>query len=104
MRSRTIGGQILRQVGDQIALDGHGRRGPREARGRRRIDARRVVDEVGVKARGVDILLGEIARQLMDDGADHLQMPEFLRSQRSIGNVPMYQIRGQARGLRLKDT
>ena len=91
-----LGGQILRQVGDQIALDGHGRRVPREARGRRRIDARRVVDEVGVKARGVDILLGEIARQLMDDGADHLQMPEFLRSQRSIGNVPMYQIRGQA--------
>ena len=39
-----------------------------------------MVDEVGVKARGVDILLGEIARQLMDDGADHLQMPKFLRS------------------------
>ena len=92
LRSRTIGGQILRQIGNQVALDGHGCGIPREAGGRRRIDACGVIHKIGVETAGFDILFTEISGQLMHDGADHLQMPQLLCAQRSIGNVPKYQI------------
>ena len=80
--------QVLGQIGDQVALDRHGRRVPREAGGCGGIDTGGVIHKVGVEAGGLDVLLRQIAGQLVDDGADHLQMPQLLRAQRSIGNVP----------------
>lgn len=102
--SRTIGGQVLRQVGDQVALDGHGRRVPRGAGGGGGIHPGGVIHKIRLVSRLFDLLRRHVPGQLVDDGADDLQVSQLLGAQRSIGNVPMYQIRGQARGLRLKDT
>ena len=73
-----LGGQILRQVGDQVTLDGHGSGVPRKAGGRRGVDARGVIHEIGVEAALLDVLLAEIPGQLMHNGADYLQMSQFL--------------------------
>ena len=75
-----------------------------KARSRRWVYARRVVYEIRVESSLLDLVDAHRARQLVHDGAYHLEVAELFRAQRSIGNVPMYQIRGQARGLRLKDT
>ena len=72
--------QVLGQIGDQVALDRHGRRVPREAGGCGGIDTGGVIHKVGVEAGGLDVLLRQIAGQLVDDGADHLQMPQLLRA------------------------
>jgi len=37
-----------------------------------------VIHEVGIKAGGADLILGEIAGQLVDDGAHHFQMAQLL--------------------------
>ena len=92
LHGRAIGSEVLREIGDRVAGDGHRRRAPRRTGGRLRIDARGMVDKVACKAGRLDLLLGQRARELMDDGADHLQMAQLLGAQRSIGNVPMYQI------------
>ena len=92
LRSRTIGGQILRQIGDHVAGDGDGAGRPREAGRRGGVDTRRVIHKIGVEARRPDVLLGQISGQLVYDGTHHLQMPQLLCAQRSIGNVPKYQI------------
>lgn len=96
LRSRTIGGHVLGEVGDGVAggLEGGGGEG-HSACGLRP-DAGGVIHKVDVKAGLFDLLDGEVAGELVDDGADHLQMRQLLGTQRSIGNVPMYQIRGQA--------
>ena len=95
---------VLGKVGDHVALHGHGCGVPRKARSRRWVYARRVVYEIRVESSLLDLVDAHRARQLVHDGAYHLEVAELFRAQRSIGNVPMYQIRGQARGLRLKDT
>ncbi len=95
---------VLGKVGDHVALHGHGCGVPREARSGSRIDARRVINEIRIKPGLSDLVDAHRARELVHDGAYHLEVAELFRAQRSIGNVPMYQIRGQARGLRLKDT
>ncbi|CDC60533.1 unknown [Clostridium sp. CAG:448] len=87
---------ILMQIRDGIALglqifDIKGRPGRRYG-----INTRGMVNEIRLKHAAFDLLRRQIARQLTDNGTDHFQMPEFFRAQRSIGNVPMYQIRGQA--------
>ena len=84
--------QVLRQVRDGVTRDLHGARRPRVARGELRENACRVVDKIGLESSLLDLFLREISRELVDDRADHLQMPELLRAQRSIGNVPKYQI------------
>ena len=89
---------VLGKVGDHVALHGHGCGVPRKARSRRWVYAIRVESSL------LDLVDAHRARQLVHDGAYHLEVAELFRAQRSIGNVPMYQIRGQARGLRLKDT
>lgn len=57
-----------------------------------RVNSGRVVGKVRRKAAGLDFLNGKIARKLVHNGAYHFHMPKFLGAQRSIGNVPMYQI------------
>lgn len=75
-----LGSEVLGQVGDHIALDRHRRRAPGEAGGGRWVYAGGTVHKVGVKAGGFDLLLGEIAGELMDNGADHLQVAQLLRA------------------------
>ena len=75
-------GQILMQVGDGVALGLDISRCPRHTAGRYRIDARGMIDIIRRKAGIHDLLAAKIARKLMHDRADHLQMIEFLRAYR----------------------
>ena len=70
--------QILREIGDDIALYGHGGRVPRKSGGGRGVNAGGVVYEIRIKAGGLDVLFREISGELVDDGSDHLQMTQFL--------------------------
>ena len=76
--NRTLGGEVLGEVGDGIARDLHRRRRPRIAGGELREHAGRVVDEIGIEAGLLDLIYREVPRELMDDGADHLKMPQLL--------------------------
>ena len=87
-----LGGHVLAQVGDGITSGLHGGRGEGHAAGGLRPDANGVIDEVGCEAGIFDLFDGEIPGELVNDGADHLQMSQLLGAQRSIGNVPKYQI------------
>ena len=69
-------------VGDGIARDLHRRRRPRIAGGELREHAGRVVDEIGIEAGLLDLIYREVPRELMDDGADHLKMPQLLGADR----------------------
>lgn len=93
---RAICCHVLVQIRDGVALAGeaHGR----ERRTARRLGphAGRMVHKIGVEALPPDLVRGKALCQLVYNGAHHLQMGQLLGSQRSIGNVPMYQIRGQA--------
>ena len=91
LRHYTICRKVLRQIGDGIAggLDGAG--GPGEAGGGGGVDASRVVHEVGVKPGGLDLVLGEVPRQLVDDGADHLQVAQLLGAYRGTKMAPKAQ-------------
>ena len=87
-----LGGKVFGEIGDGVTGDLHGAGRPRVAGGELREHARCVIDKVGIKAGLLDLILGQIARELMNDRTDHLKMPQLLGAQRSIGNVPMYQI------------
>ena len=76
--SCSIGGKILGEVGDGVAGDLHGGGRPGAAGGELREHAGGVIQKIGVKAGGLDLLLGQIPGQLMNQCADHLQMPQFL--------------------------
>ena len=74
-----LGGQVLGQIGDDIAggLDRAG--APGEAGGGGRVDAGGVVHEVWGKGRvGPDLLVAEVPGQLVDDGRHHLHMAQLL--------------------------
>lgn len=88
LHGRAICRQILDEIGHGVAGDGDAARAPRRAGGRLRIDARRMIDEVGREARFPLLLLRQIPCQLVNDRTDHLQMPKLLRAYRSNGNVP----------------
>lgn len=72
--------EILVKIRDGIALARDRRRIERNACRRRGIDARGMIDKVGVKALLFDLVLAEIARQLIDDRADHFEVVEFFRA------------------------
>ena len=73
-----LGGEILGEIGNQIAFHGHGCGAIGEAGGRRGINAGGAIDEVGVKPGGFDLFAVQIAGQLMHDSTDHLQVSQFL--------------------------
>lgn len=77
--------QILGQVGDGVALDGHAGGGPGEAGGGGGVYAGAVVDEVGGKGGVLDLGVGQLPGQLMDDGPDHFQVSQLLST--SIGVI-----------------
>lgn len=72
-----LGGEILVQVGERVAGDGEGRRAERRAGCRDRINAGRVIDEIRVEALRLDLLGRQVARELVDDRADHFEVREF---------------------------
>ena len=76
----TICCKVLCQVGDQVALAGHAGGAVGEPGGSGGIHSRSAVHEVGVEPRGFDLLLCEVAGQLVDDGADHFHVAQLLRS------------------------
>lgn len=69
--------QILCQVCDGIALDLHAGSAVREAGGGSRIYTRCVVNKIRGEGRVLDLRILQIPGQLMDDGANHFQMPQF---------------------------
>ena len=71
-------GQILCQVGDGVALDLHTCGGPGEAGGGGGVYAGAVVDEVGGKGGVLDLGVGQLPGQLVDDGPDHFQVSQLL--------------------------
>lgn len=78
LHNRTIRSQVLCEVRDGVARDLHGARRPRVTRGELRENARRVVDKVRLEPSLLDLLLGQIARKLVNDRADHLEMSQLL--------------------------
>lgn len=73
-----LGGEVLVEVGNRVALDLQIRGGKRLARGGGGIGAHRVVHEVFIKAARLDLLGGEVTGQLMDDGGNHLRVPHLI--------------------------
>ena len=80
LHHRSIRSQVLCEVRDGVARDLHGARRPRVARGELRENACRVVDKIGLESSLLDLFLREISRELVDNRADHLQMPQLLRA------------------------
>ena len=80
--------QILGQVGDGVALDGHAGGCPGEAGGGGGVNPGGVINEVGGKGGVPDLVIGELAGQLMDDGSHHFQMAEFLCTERRVKMEP----------------
>ena len=75
-----FGGKVLCQVGNQIAFHLHGRGGPGETGSGGRINARGMVNKIGVESGCFDLFLTEIPGELVDKGPNHLQMAQFFRS------------------------
>ena len=74
-------GQIFGQIGDHVTgrLDGSSR--PREAGGGRRIDACRVIHEIARKQGiGTNLLIGQIAGQLVHNSGYHFKVSQFFRT------------------------
>lgn len=73
-----LSGHVLRQVGNGIAAALHAGGAPGRAGGGGGIDGGGVVHKIGGEALGLNLLLREVAGQLVDDGADHLQVAQLL--------------------------
>ena len=80
LHNRTISSQVLRQIGDHIAGDGDRTSREGEAGGGGGIDTGGVIHEIGVEPGGLDVLLRQVAGELMDDGAHHFKMPQLNRA------------------------
>lgn len=71
--------QVLGKICDHIPSHLHGGGAPGRAGGGGGVDAGGVVHKIGVKACCADLLVSQVPGQLMDDSADHLQMPQLVR-------------------------
>ena len=72
--------QVLGQVGDGVALDLHARSGPGEAGGGGGEDPGGMVHEIWGKGGILDLGVSHLPGQLMDDGPDHLEVPELFNA------------------------
>ena len=72
-----LGGQILGQVGDGVALDADARGIPRRTGGGGGVDPGRVVHKIGHKPAFLHLRVRELPRELMYNGADHLQVSQL---------------------------
>lgn len=82
LHNRSICGKILGEIRDGIAGDLHGGGGPGIAGGELWEHAGSVIHKIGVETGGLDLLLGQVSSQLVNQRADHLQMPQFLCTDR----------------------
>ena len=85
-------GHIFAEVTDHVALDADAGGIPREAGGGSGVDAGGVIHKIRGKGRtAADLLVGEIPGELVDDGADHLQVPQLLGAYRGTKMAPKAQ-------------
>ena len=82
LHDRGICCQVLCKVRNRVACDLHRGGGPGIARRKLEEYAGGVVHEVGIEAGGLDLFFRQITGQLMNNGAHHLQMPQFLCADR----------------------
>ena len=75
---RSICSQVFGKVSNQIALHRHTGGAPREAGGRGGVDPGSPIHEVGIETGLLDLVLGKVTGQLMDNGPNHFQMTQFL--------------------------
>ena len=80
--------QILGQVGDGVALDGHAGGGPGEAGGGGGVDPGGMVHKVGGEGRILDLGIGQLPGELVDDGTDDFQVAQLLRAERRVKMEP----------------
>ena len=104
IRSRTIGGEVFVDVCQRVARYGDARRTERRAGGRYRVNARRVVDEIRIKALLLNFLLRQIPRQLVHDCPHHLEMSEFFGAYIRDRNASVSLFGGQAVEFGTKNT
>ena len=83
-----LGGQILVEIRQHVSLDPHVLHVEGHARGGDGVDARGVIHEVGGEGGVLDLLLREVAGELVENGGHHFQVGQLLGTLRSIGNVP----------------
>ena len=75
-----LGGQIFVEIGDGIAFGLEDGGGPGHAAGCLGPERQGVVHVVGGEAGTFDLFRRQVLRELVDDGADHLHVGQFLRS------------------------
>ena len=83
-----LGGQILGKIGNDVSFDADSSGIPGGTGGGRGIDAGGVIQEIRSKSGGTDLLFRQIPGELMDDGADHLQMAQFLGAYKGVKMEP----------------
>ena len=74
----SIGGKVLVEVGQNVALDAHVFHIKGHARGGNGIKSRRVIDKIGRKGALLDLLGSEVARQLIENGGNHFEVGKLL--------------------------
>ena len=90
-----LGGEVFVDVCQRVARYGDARCTERRAGGRYRVNARRVVDEIRIKALLLNLLLRQIPRQLVHDCSHHLEMSEFFGAYIRDRNAPVSLFGGQ---------
>lgn len=84
----SIGCKILVEICQHVVLYADEGGGEGRAGGGLGIHARAVIHEIGVEAAGLLLLVGEVAGELVDHGAHHLEMSEFLHT--DVGEEPRH--------------
>ena len=75
-----LGSEVFVQIGDGVALGLEHRCIIRLTRCRHGIDTGGVIDEIRSNTAALNLFLGHIFRQLIDDGGHHFQVGKFLRA------------------------
>ena len=84
LRYRTVCCKVFVQIGERVAGDGKCVRVERCAGCRSRVDARSVVHKIRVEALLLNLLRRQIPRELIHDRADHLEMRQFLCTDKGV--------------------
>ena len=78
---------VFRQIGNDISLGLELAGIKRNAPGSLRPERRGVVNVIGTEAGVFDFFHGQVFGELIDDGADHFEMSEFVGSKRISVNI-----------------
>lgn len=85
---RSLSPKVFRKICYRISLDLHGCGTPGKTGCSGWIDAHRVIYKIGGKRGVLDLGIFQISGQLMNDCADHLQMPQFFRTYKLVKMEP----------------